>query len=96
MNRLKIKQFVLAVTAFVFVVYSACAIFTLLAPEAALKLFGQWIHAVDLTKIASVPTVSGVFAGMITITLATIVASAFFVLLWNAAMDAFGGENGKK
>ena len=83
MERLEGKHVVAAVTTFVGIVYLVCVALIALVPTASLNVANLWVHGLDLTAIAKTPTWSETLLGFITIIIATVLASALFVKVWN-------------
>ncbi|MBI4021385.1 MAG: hypothetical protein HY369_04015 [Candidatus Aenigmarchaeota archaeon] len=83
MTTLSLRPFVATVTAFVAVVYLACAALFLAVPDAARGLFGLWFHGIDLQAIAREAGLTEVAAGFVTSLIATAILAALFAVLWN-------------
>ena len=84
MERLDGKPVVAAVTTFVGSIYVVCAAAIALAPTLSTKIANLWVHGLDLTKITKTSTWPETFLGLITILIATALASALFVKIWNS------------
>ena len=83
MSRLNTKQVVMAVTSFTAILYILCAALVFVAPNAFLKVVGQWAHGIDMMQIARTPTITETITGFISLMIVTIIFSALFVALWN-------------
>lgn len=64
-----------------------CAVFIAAAPEASLKFFGSIFHGIDITKIATSVTLSGVLAGLIAIAVIALVTGWLFAAIYNFFVD---------
>lgn len=61
-----------------------CLILVLIVPEFALNLFGSFMHGIDLTQIATVPSVNGnTLLGFIVIIVSGYIIGVIFAAIYN-------------
>lgn len=61
-----------------------CLLLVLVAPTFALNLFGSFMHGIDLTKIAIIPTISGkTLLGLIVALVGGYLIGAIFATIYN-------------
>lgn len=61
----------------------ACALLLKLAPEATVSVFGSIFHGIDITKIATPVTLSGVLIGLVVIIILSSIVGWLFALIYN-------------
>lgn len=64
-----------------------CALLLAIAPDASLKFFGSIFHGMDITKIASSVTLSGVITGLIAAVVVALVSGWIFAAVYNYFLD---------
>ncbi len=67
----------------------ACALSLALAPEASLKFLGSIFHGIDMAKIATSVTVSGVLTGLVAIVIVALAAGWLFAAIYNYMLKKF-------
>lgn len=61
----------------------ACAFLLVIARETTLKFFGSIFHGIDLAKIETDVTASGVITGLIAIVVIALVSGWLFAVMYN-------------
>jgi len=66
------------------VVSIVCLLLLLIAPTFSLRLFGSFMHGIDLTKIAIAPSIGGkTILGLIVIAVGGYLIGALFAIIYN-------------
>ncbi len=60
-----------------------CALLLAIAPQATLGFFGSIFHGMDIAKIATSVTVSGVITGLVAIIIVAFVTGWLFAITYN-------------
>ena len=60
-----------------------CAFLIALAPEATVKFFGSIFHGMDVTRIATPITLSGVITGLIAVVIVALIIGWLFAVIYN-------------
>lgn len=80
---LNVKLVVVSVTLVSVIISLICALLIAIAPEPMLKFFGSMFHGVDISKISSSITLSGVLTSILAVIVTSAVISWIFVLTYN-------------
>jgi len=86
-NKLKVKPFVISITLVSVIISWLCAFLIAISPFSTLKFFGSIFHGIDISKIASPISVSGVLTSTIAIVIIASITSWIFAVTYNYFSD---------
>lgn len=65
------------------IVYIICAILIVISQELTVKTFSYLFHGIDITKIATAPTLSGTLIGFAEIVILALIVGWLFAVIYN-------------
>jgi len=65
------------------ILYAACAALIAIAPDATIDLFANLFHGIDITKIATTPTLGGTIIGFVEIIALALITGWLFAITYN-------------
>ena len=86
-DKLNPKVVSLSLVSISVIVSLVCALLIAIFPEATLKFFGSIFHGIDMTKIATPITLSGVLIGLIAIVIVAFVTGWLFAIIYNYLLN---------
>ena len=86
-DKLNPKVVSLSLVSISVVVSLVCAFLIAIIPGATLKFFGSIFHGIDMTKIATPITLSGVLVGLIAIVIVAFVTGWLFAIIYNYLLN---------
>ncbi len=82
-NKLNPKLVSFSLAAVSAILSLACALLLAIAPQATFGFFGSIFHGMDIAKIATSVTVSGVITGLVAIIIVAFVTGWLFAITYN-------------
>ena len=65
------------------IIYIICAILVVISQEWTVKVFGYLFHGIDITKIATAPTLSGTLIGFVEIIILGLIVGWLYAKIYN-------------
>ena len=82
-EKLNPKKVALSLASVAGIVYIICAILVAIAPAWTVNTFGALFHGIDITKIATIPTLTGTIIGFVEIIVLSLIVGWLFAVIYN-------------
>ncbi|MBS3092663.1 hypothetical protein J4466_04555 [Candidatus Pacearchaeota archaeon] len=82
-EKLNPKKVALSLASVSGIISIVCALLIFIAPETITKLFGAIFHGIDVSKIATTPTLTGAILGIIEVIVIALIAGWLFAVIYN-------------
>ena len=82
-DELNPKRVAMSLASVAGIVYIVCAILVALAPTLTVKTFGALFHGIDISQIATTPTIASSIIGFIEIVVLALIVGWLFAVIYN-------------
>lgn len=82
-DKLNVKRVALSLAYVASIVYIACAILIAIAPTTIVNIFGALFHGIDISQIASTPSIGRTILGLVEIFVLGAVVGWLFAKIYN-------------
>lgn len=82
-NKLNSKRVAFSLSSVSGIVYLACTILIAIVPRETVKIFRYLFHGIDISKIATTPTLIGTLIGLVEIVILALIAGWLFAKIYN-------------